>query len=59
LGLAIVKHIVQAHGGTVRAESELGLGTTFRFTIPSVPDKQRSEEISLPVPLSEAKIKTL
>jgi two-component system phosphate regulon sensor histidine kinase PhoR len=34
LGLAIMKHIVQAHGGTVRAESELGSGATFYFTLP-------------------------
>ena len=34
LGLSIVKHIVQAHGGEVRAESELGKGTTFFFTLP-------------------------
>jgi two-component system phosphate regulon sensor histidine kinase PhoR len=34
LGLAIVKHIVLAHGGQVRAESELGHGSTFYFTLP-------------------------
>ena len=34
LGLSIVKHIVQAHGGEVRVESELGKGTTFFFTLP-------------------------
>ena len=34
LGLSIVKHIVQAHGGEVRAESELGKGATFFFTLP-------------------------
>lgn len=34
LGLAIVKHIVQSHGGEVRAESESGRGATFYFTLP-------------------------
>lgn len=34
LGLSIVKHIVQAHGGEVRAESEPGQGTTFRLVLP-------------------------
>jgi two-component system, OmpR family, phosphate regulon sensor histidine kinase PhoR len=34
LGLALVKHAVEAHGGQVSAESRVGEGSTFRFIIP-------------------------
>jgi signal transduction histidine kinase len=35
LGLAIAKGLVQAHGGSISAESEPGLGTTIRFVLPA------------------------
>jgi len=35
LGLAIAKHIMLAHGGSIRAESELNHGSTFLFTLPA------------------------
>jgi two-component system phosphate regulon sensor histidine kinase PhoR len=35
LGLSIARHMVQTQGGTIRAESELGAGSTFYFTLPS------------------------
>lgn len=34
LGLAIARGIVEAHGGRLWAESEVGKGSTFRFTVP-------------------------
>jgi signal transduction histidine kinase len=34
LGLAIAKGIVEAHNGRIRAESELGRGSSFSFTLP-------------------------
>jgi two-component system, OmpR family, phosphate regulon sensor histidine kinase PhoR len=35
LGLAIVKTFVEAHGGKVTVESQEGLGSTFRLTLPA------------------------
>lgn len=35
LGLAIVKQLVQAQGGNVNVNSQLGQGTTFSFTLPA------------------------
>jgi two-component system OmpR family sensor kinase len=37
LGLALAKRIVEAHGGSIGAESRVGLGTTIRFRIPAAP----------------------
>jgi two-component system, OmpR family, phosphate regulon sensor histidine kinase PhoR len=34
LGLSIARHIVNAHGGDIRVESELGSGSRFIFTLP-------------------------
>ena len=34
IGLALVRELVTLHGGSVRAESTVGMGTTFRVEIP-------------------------
>lgn len=34
LGLPIVRQVVEMYGGTIEVESEVGRGSTFRFTLP-------------------------
>jgi PAS domain S-box-containing protein len=51
LGLYIAKGIVETHGGRIWVQSRVGLGTTFSFTLPGVPEENhrpppsRSEKI--------------
>ena len=42
LGLSIVKHIIQAHGGTLRIRSTLGQGSTFTVFLPAMQTGQKS-----------------
>jgi signal transduction histidine kinase len=41
VGLALVKRIIEFHHGTIWLQSELGKGTTFLFTLPTLPDSKK------------------
>lgn len=47
IGLYLVKHLVEAHGGKIWLESEVGVGTTFHFTLPGKPPCVLEEEASV------------
>lgn len=36
LGLSICKEILEAHGGTILVESQLGRGSKFRVSLPAI-----------------------
>jgi hypothetical protein len=48
IGLSIVKQILDSHGCTIHAQSVLGEGTRFRFTVPLSP--QGTQTPSKPQP---------
>jgi PAS domain S-box-containing protein len=47
LGLAVVKAIVEAHGGRVHLESELGKGSVFTVILPKTGTEDREEKTKL------------
>ncbi|WP_219907612.1 PAS domain-containing protein [Aphanothece hegewaldii] len=47
IGLSIVKKILETEGGAIVLESELGMGTTFRFTWPKQPQTLKDDTANL------------
>jgi len=52
LGLALVKRIVELHGGQVGVTSRVGVGSCFTLDLPTIPD-------TVPIPASDPPPKTL
>ena len=53
LGLPISKYLVEQHGGTLTFTSEVGVGTTFTFTLPTQPPSTEGQTARRSDPLIE------
>jgi signal transduction histidine kinase len=62
LGLSLSYGIIQEHGGSIVAESEVGKGTTFVIELPVTAEAQASAELAptpAPIPLASGKGKSI
>ena len=52
VGLALTRRILEAHGGSITVESELGQGSTFELILPGYQDQVKIEETKIFEPVN-------
>ncbi|GGK94201.1 sensor histidine kinase [Mangrovihabitans endophyticus] len=57
IGLAMVRRVVERHGGQVTCESTVGEGTTFSVRLPRVPVDDEPGGLSVPPPRGDAAVR--
>jgi len=54
IGLYLVRHLVEAHGGKIWVESEVGKGAKFSFMLPEKPPEKKEDAQPQPAPAAQA-----
>jgi two-component system, OmpR family, phosphate regulon sensor histidine kinase PhoR len=59
LGLSIAKHLIEAHGGRLWVESEIGVGSKFHFSVPIFDPERSALKVPLPAGTGARSIRSI
>jgi two-component system, OmpR family, phosphate regulon sensor histidine kinase PhoR len=59
LGLSIAKHLIEAHGGRLWVDSEIGVGSQFHFSVPIFDAERTASRVPLPAGTGARSIRSI